>query len=449
MNIEKNNKHIAKYGGHTCTDYTKVIELVLLKKPKYITVSAPGKMQGFSEKITDKLIELSKKMLAHEYWEEIWTDIIYHYNSALSNTKTSIDFNSLFISVKEGIGTHPNQEYISVQGEYISAKIITALLVEKGIEAQFVDASKLFFFDEKGILDYEKTTSSILKECGKLSGYIIIPGFYGTAFDGTIKSFPRGGSDITGVLIAAALNIPYIKWTNTGVCTADPGKVPAVQHVPDITFKEIRLLAYSGADILQKDVIPYLLRGNIEMTVCSMHEPEHPGTKIIPCRKEGDKSIKAVSGKTDFTLIMIEKAFMSTEVGSTMEILAVLKEAKIPYDQDVPCVDSWCLSVDDEYLPKDEQVTQELLTKLRSVSDAVSVEQNLSVLFGICPTVDCNHIKQSCQNLLYKKEITIFAESMIFSGGTDNMAQIMYMVKNSDFKEAYNTMHSAFLWRRA
>jgi aspartate kinase len=447
MSTERNTDHTAKYGGHTCTDYSKLIELVLLKKPKFIIVSAPGKTKNY-KKVTGLLIDFHSALVKNQDTNDIWVKIVASYKDSLAGISCELDFDSLFEGVEKSIYESRDRDFILSRGEYMSSIIAAAVSNAHGYPARFIDAAELFFFGEDGSLDYNKTISAIKEKCTGDEA-IFIPGFYGTDSNGNIKVFPRGGSDISGVLVADAMKTSYVKWTNTGVCTADPGKVSAAQHIPDITHKEIRLLAYSGADVLQKDVIPYLLRGKIEMTVCNMYEPNNPGTKIIPNREVGDKSIKAVSGKTNFTIIMIEKAFLSTEYGSTMEILAVLKEAKIPYDQDVPCVDSWFLTVDNEYLPDSEEATQELLNKLRSVSDSVSVVENLSVLFGICPTDDCNHIKQSSWSLLYKKEISIFADSMIFSGGTDNTAQIMYVVHNSDFKEAYDTMHSAFLWRRA
>jgi len=281
----KNQKITAKFGGSSlanakCT--LKVRDIILADaNRKFIVVSAPGKDKHNEIKVTDMLYGVAACISRGIEWKFVWGKVARRYSSIIDDLKLSQKLKKLLQEVEDSIKKNPRKDFVVSRGEYIEAKIMTELLKVSGHRASFVDAVNIIFFDKSGVVSYDKTRKAIKKSC-KGSGFFIIPGFYGIDTNRKVKTFSRGGSDVTGAIVAAAMETPvYENWTDvSGFYTADPNKVKTAQQIKNMTYKEAQALSLSGAHILHKKTVIYLLKGKITLVIKNTFRSSHHGTTI-------------------------------------------------------------------------------------------------------------------------------------------------------------------------
>ena len=326
---------VVKFGGSSMADagqYRKIRDIIQADPDrKVVVVSAAGKRFSKDHKITDLLY------LCHAHTQygvdcsQVYDMIVDRYTGIRDELGLKIDLETEFSVLKNGIDAkRVSQDELASRGEYFSAKLMAAYL-----GYQFIDATDWVRFNFDGSVDQEASYAS-LRDLIKGAG-AVIPGFYGKMPDGHIRTFSRGGSDITGALAAAALDADvYENWTDvSGLLMADPRIVDDPQTIPEVTYDELRELSYSGAQVLHEDAIFPVREKNIPLNIRNTNEPEAPGTFIqefFETDRDPHRFITGITGKKDFTIISLSKRGMNNQVGVLRKVLTVLERHNISVD---------------------------------------------------------------------------------------------------------------------
>ena len=323
---------VTKFGGSSMADagqYQKVKDIVLSDPSrKVVVVSAAGKRFSGDHKITD-LLYLSH---AHTQYgvdcSPIFDMISARYLEIRDELGLDLDLETEFAELKTRLHAKKvSQDELVSRGEYFSAKLIAAFLGFK-----FVDAADWIRFSLDGSVD-KRATYEAFRRLAKGSG-VVTPGFYGAMPDGSIKTFTRGGSDITGALAAAALNADvYENWTDvSGILMADPRIVENPQTIPEVTYDELRELSYSGAQVLHEGTIFPVREKNIPLNIRNTNNPDHPGTIIqekFTTNHDPDRFITGITGKKNFSIVHLTKRGLSNEVGLLRRILTIYERHNV------------------------------------------------------------------------------------------------------------------------
>ena len=326
---------VTKFGGSSMADAVQYgkIKNIILSDParKVVVVSAAGKRSKDDHKITDLLY------LCHAHTQygvdcnPIFERIAQRYMEIRNDLNLQVDLESDFAALKKRLDRKDvTQDELASRGEYFSANLMAASL-----GFRFVDATQWVKFKIDGSVDKEATYAAL--QSIDLGEGIVTPGFYGLMPDGHIRTFTRGGSDITGALAAAALDADiYENWTDvSGILMADPRIVDNPQAIPEVTYEELRELSYSGAQVLHEGTILPVSEKNIPLNIRNTNEPDNPGTIIresFDTNVDPNRFITGVTGKKDFTIISISKRGMSNEVGVLWRILTILERHNISID---------------------------------------------------------------------------------------------------------------------
>lgn len=372
---------VLKFGGSSLADagqFRRVADIVRAEESRrYVVPSAPGKRFSGDEKVTDLLYRCYEASSNGEPIEEIFQQIEDRYNSIIKELGLSLSLEKEFEKIRASILHLPGRDYVASRGEYLSGIVLAAYL---GYD--FIDAAKVIFFCDNGMFDAEKT-NRVLSE--KLSRHerAVIPGFYGSMPNGTIKTFSRGGSDITGSIVARAASADiYENWTDvSGFLMADPRCVDNPRVIDVITYKELRELSYMGATVLHEDAIFPVRFAKIPINIKNTNEPTAPGTMIVDTPAENDKpsAITGIAGKNGFSIITIEKDMMSTEIGFGRRILEALEMHQISFEHLPSGIDTISIVVATSELEGKREL---LLSDIRrSVSpDVLHIEDGLALL---------------------------------------------------------------------
>ena len=326
---------VAKFGGSSMADagqYRKIRDILLADpERKVVIVSAAGKRFKDDHKITDLLY----LCYAHTQYgvdcDPVFDRITSRYIEIRDELGIDLNLELEFAALKQRLDAKAvTQDELASRGEYFSAKLMAAFL-----GFQFVDAVDWVKFKIDGSVDQE-TSYAALRSLVKGQG-VVTPGFYGLMPDGHIRTFSRGGSDITGALAAAALNADiYENWTDvSGILMADPRIVENPQAIPEVTYDELRELSYSGAQVLHEGTIFPVREKNIPLNIRNTNAPNDPGTMIkesFDTDADPDRFITGITGKKDFTIISMSKRGMSNEVGVLWKMLTILERHNISID---------------------------------------------------------------------------------------------------------------------
>ena len=334
---------VTKFGGSSMADagqYRKIRDIVTSDRGRrVVVVSAAGKRFKDDHKITDLLYLCHAHTQYGVDCDRIFEMITSRYIEIRDELELKVDLESEFAELKKRLDAKAiSADELVSRGEYFSAKLMAAFL-----GFQFVDAIDWIKFKFDGTVDQE-TTYANLKKVVKGKG-IVIPGFYGLMPDGNIRTFSRGGSDITGALAAAALDADvYENWTDvSGILMADPRIVDDPMVIPEVTYDELRELSYSGAQVLHEGTIFPVREKNIPLNIRNTNAPNDPGTMIrerFSGDTDPDRFITGITGKKDFTILHMSKRGMSNEVGVLRKILTVLERHGVSVDYAPNGIDS-------------------------------------------------------------------------------------------------------------
>ncbi|MEI6101989.1 MAG: aspartate kinase, partial [Eubacteriales bacterium] len=339
---------VAKFGGSSLADAKQILKCknIINADPnrRYIVPSAPGKRFFGDEKITDLLYRLYNE--ENKAGSEAYKKILDRYAQIRDGLGLKLDIEAHIQKILDDLIKGASADFAASRGEYLNGLLIADLL---GYD--FIDAADVIFFNEKGTYDHEKTIS-VFSAVLKNHERAVIPGFYGRMPDGSIKTFSRGGSDITGSIVACAAGaVLYENWTDvSGFLKADPRIVQNPKKIDTITYRELRELAYMGATVLHEDSIFPVLQVAIPISVKNTNDPENSGTMIVPTLDKdtaSDETITGIAGKKDFTVITIEKNGMNAEIGFGRRVLSCLEKHNISFEHIPSGIDSLCVVIAD------------------------------------------------------------------------------------------------------
>ncbi len=432
---------VAKFGGSSLADagqFNKVKGIIGLDADRrFIVPSAPGKRTYKDQKITDMLYECQKKASAGLQFSEIFDSIVERYVDIAFELSLSIDILPHLNIVRERIQSGASADYAASRGEYINGLLMASLL---GYE--FVDAAEIIFFNENGAFDADKTQEIASK---RLSGVknAVVPGFYGALPSGEIKTFSRGGSDITGAIVARAVYADvYENWTDvSGFLMADPRIVSNPKTIERVTYRELRELAYMGATVLHEASIFPVRQASIPIHVKNTNEPESPGTTIVPDKEaQGDERlVTGVAGKKGFTVIAVEKDNMNAEIGFARKVLSAVEDMGISIEHMPTGIDTLCVVVSDAQLNGREREVVDAIIE-RSCPDSVEVYANMALIATVGRGM-AKRVGTSARlfSALSKQKVNI---RMIDQGSSE--MNIIIGIENDDFNAAVNAIYKEF-----
>ncbi len=332
--MERKNSKVLKFGGSSLSDAAQFakVKAIVLSDPtrRFVVPSAPGKRFSADEKVTDLLYaaHAAAGKDAQEF-DRVFQTICDRYQGLITELSLNLDLSEELETVKQTLLQGSTSDYAASRGEYLNGKILAAYL-----GFPFVDAAEVVRFTEGHLLDAE-TTDRLLKDRFSQLDYGILPGFYGSDPKGEIVTFSRGGSDISGALLAKAVEAQvYENFTDvSGVLAADPRIVSNPRAIKALTYRELRELSYMGASVLHEDAVFPVHRAKIPIHLQNTNAPGDPGTWITEERQTEDyEVVTGVSGKTGFSVITLCKSGMNTELGFGYEALSVLRQFSVPFE---------------------------------------------------------------------------------------------------------------------
>ncbi len=372
---------VLKFGGSSLADAVQMKKVAAIVKADpachYVVPSAPGKRFSGDDKVTDLLYrchELSKK---EEDISPVFEIIKNRYRDIIKGLELNFSLEEEFSRIEIAIKHHAGRDYIASRGEYLNGLILAAYL---GFD--FIDAAEGIFFCDNGSFDAENT-NSVLSELLQKHSHAVVPGFYGSMPNGTIKTFSRGGSDITGAIVARAVNADiYENWTDvSGFLMADPRIVDAPRPISTITYRELRELSYMGATVLHDESIFPVRVAGIPINIRNTNDPSAKGTMIVATAEgmHDDSVITGIAGKKGFSIISLEKDRMNAELGFGRKVLEVLERLGISFEHLPSGVDTMCIVVATAAIEgKREQILEGIC---RSVSpDSVAIDDGLALI---------------------------------------------------------------------
>lgn len=433
---------VAKFGGSSVADALQIEKIRNIiendEDIKYVVVSAPGKRFSEDSKVTD-LLYLCKTHIEHKIpYEQIFQVICDRFMAVEVNLDVDIDLEHEFEEIKRNLEAGASADYIASRGEYLNAMIIASYL---GYD--FVDAAKIVKFDEKGRFMEELTDKAIKKELANHEK-AVIPGFYGSKIDGSVKTFSRGGSDITGSIIARAVGADmYENWTDvSGFLMADPRIVKDPKPISTVSYKELRELSYMGASVLHEDAIYPARVANIPINIRNTNRPEDPGTIITaePAKLEDGQIITGIAGSKDFTVIAMYKNLMSSERGFIRKMTGILEDFDVPIEHIPSGIDTLSVVLENNVIDgRLDEIVEEFTRQLRP--DTIEVFEDMALIATVGHGMSSRTgVSAALFTALAKEKINI---RMIDQGSSE--MNIIVGVENKDFEKAIKAIYEAFV----
>lgn len=433
---------VTKFGGSSLADASQIKKMAEIVRAdesrRFVVPSAPGKRHGDDVKITDLLYMLYNENASLEPTDEIFKAIYSRYVGIRDDLGLKTDIESELEKILEDIRLGESADYAASRGEYLNG-----LLIADYLGYDFIDAADVIFFDTHGRYD-QKKTMSILPGALKLHERAVVPGFYGSMPNGKVKTFSRGGSDISGSIVACAAKADmYENWTDvSGFLMADPRIVKNPKKIDVITYRELRELSYMGATVLHEDSVFPVTEAAIPINVKNTNDPQNSGTLIVPevKQREGTTGITGIAGKKNFTVITIEKSGMNAEIGFGRKVLTCLEKYDLSFEHIPSSIDTISVVLADQ---KVRGCISELIDDLHAQCkpDSVEVSSNMALI----ATVGRGMIRRIGVSAklfaaLAQNRINV---RMIDQGSSE--INIIVGVENDDFDEAVRAIYSALV----
>ncbi len=375
---------VVKFGGSSLADANQIKKAAAIIKAeecrRYVVPSAPGKRFSDDIKVTDMLYKCCELAGSGVDFSDDFQLIKDRYNGIIADLGVEMSLDDEFETIVKELKARPAKDYAASRGEFLNGKVLA-----KYLGYNFVDAADVIVFDTKGMLLLDETVKAVRSRLKGLDN-AVIPGFYGRTTEGVIKTFSRGGSDVTGSIIANAVNADiYENWTDvSGFLVADPRIVENPDAIETITYRELRELAYMGASVLHEDAIFPVRSAGIPINIRNTNRPEDKGTMIVSndydfSRESLGHTITGIAGKRGFSTINIEKAMMNNEIGFGMKVLNVLYNNGISFEHMPSGIDTMSITVDSAKL---EPVREKVLAEIRRevAPDHLEIEDGIAIL---------------------------------------------------------------------
>ena len=378
------NVKVVKFGGSSLADaihFRQVADIIKADPSrKFVIPSAPGKRFSTDTKVTDMLYHCYDLIKARASMEEIeahYAKIVARYNSIINELGLDFDMSGEFEYVKNAMLHSAGRDYVASRGEYLNG-----IILAKYLGFDFIDAENVIFFKDNGSFDQDKT-NEVLSEELKQHEYAVIPGFYGGMPNGTVKTFSRGGSDITGSIVARAADADlYENWTDvSGFMMTDPRIIDNPCAIETITYRELRELSYMGATVLHEDAIFPVRYAGIPINIKNTNKPEDRGTMIV-AEAEGydvEHIITGIAGKKGFSVITVEKDMMNSEIGFGRKILEILDDFNISFEHLPSGIDTMSIVVSTAAIQPCRERLLNVIER-RTKADSVTVEDGVALV---------------------------------------------------------------------
>lgn len=435
-------KIVTKFGGSSLADagqFRKVRDILLMDSSRqYVIPSAPGRRFKDDDKVTDLLYRCYHQKAAGEDYQDTFDLIAARYMDIAEELSLTVDLGAALDEVNEKIEAGANADYCASRGEYLNG-----LLLANYMGWRFLDPAEVIKFTESGAFDAEETNA--LMSARLADGEpTVVPGFFGSYPDGTVKTFSRGGSDITGAIVARAVEASvYENWTDVpGVLMADPRIVQHPREVSSITYKELREMSYMGASVLHEDAMFPVHKAGIPTNIRNTNDPAHPGTIISlnAPHEDSHPTITGIAGRKGFSVVSIEKAMMNSELGFGRKVLQALEENHVSFEHLPTGIDTLCVVVSGEQFAASRDVIISRIVH-ETNPDTITVHDNMSIIatVGRGMVHNCGTAARLF-SAMSKAGINV---RMIDQGSSE--LSIIVGVDDADYEETIRAIYAAFV----
>jgi len=434
-------KKVVKFGGSSLASaeqFKKVGDIILAdQNRRYVVPSAPGKRFSTDSKVTDLLYQCYAAAEADKPYTDLLEKIKERYEEIVRGLGLNLSLEEEFQKINAAFAQKVGKDYAASRGEYLNGIVMSSFL-----EYEFIDAAEVIFFDEDGKFDSERTNKVLSKRLKNLER-AVIPGFYGSDPDGNVKTFSRGGSDITGSIVAKAVRADlYENWTDvSGFLVADPKIIKDPQVIKVITYKELRELSYMGATVLHEDAIFPVRKAGIPINIRNTNQPEDEGTMIVEstCR-QAEYTITGIAGKKGFVAVNIEKDMMNAEIGFGRKVLEAFESQGISFEHVPSGIDTMSVFVHQEEFEGREQAVLSAIHRLAE-PDMIELESDLALIAVVGRGMRANRgVAARIFAALAHVNINI---KMIDQGSSE--LNIIIGVRNCDFEAAIKAIYDIFV----
>lgn len=434
-------KKVVKFGGSSLASaqqFQKVADIIHAEKDRrYVVPSAPGKRFSGDTKVTDMLYGCYHLAENGKDFKKELADIAARYQEIIDGLGLSLSLKDEFAVIEKNFKEKAGENYAASRGEYLNGIVMAAYL---GYE--FIDAAEVIRFKDSGEFDSELTNEILSQRLAGMDS-AVVPGFYGAYEDGKVKTFSRGGSDITGSIVARAAKADvYENWTDvSGFLIADPRIIKNPEVIDTITYRELRELSYMGASVLHEDAIFPVRREGIPINIRNTNKPEDGGTWIVEstCQK-AKYVITGIAGKQGFCSVNIEKAMMNSEIGFGRKVLQAFEDSGISFEHVPSGIDTMTVFVhQDEFMDKEQKVVS-AIHRLAS-PDSVDIEADLALIAVVGRGMKSTRgTAGRIFSALAHANVNV---KMIDQGSSE--LNIIIGVANDDFKEAIKAIYDIFV----
>lgn len=433
---------VVKFGGSSLADaeHFRMVQGIVTAESsrRFVVPSAPGKRFNGDEKVTDLFYKCYEVSNDRSALNEVFEQVKERYESIIQGLGLTLNLSAEYESIVSAISHHAGRDYAASRGEYLNGIILAHLL---GYD--FIDAAKVIRFAEDGSFDSETTNRILSKELA-LHERAVIPGFYGSMPNGTVKTFSRGGSDITGSIVARAVNAClYENWTDvTGFLTADPRIITNPRKIDVITYRELRELSYMGATVLHEDAIFPVRFAGIPINIRNTNAPDESGTMIVASADANayTPTITGIAGKTGFSVLNIEKDMMNAELGFGRKVLEVIEECGVAFEHLPSGIDTMSVILNTHDI---ENCRQKIIDEIcHEVSpEFISIEDDLALI----AVVGRGMVKsKGTAARLFKACASADINIRMIDQGSSEL-NIIIGVDASDFARAQNAIYKEFV----
>ncbi len=434
-------KKVVKFGGSSLADanqFRKVGDIIRADENRvFVVPSAPGKRNSKDTKVTDMLIRTFEDASSGKDVTENLKAIKARYDEIITGLKLDFSLDKDFEEIAAEIKSDLSLDYLASRGEYLNGKIMANYL---GYD--FIDAKDVIFFNEEGYLNSyktEKTMAKVLEEHPKA----VIPGFYGCGKDGKVKTFSRGGSDVTGSIVAGAAKVDvYENWTDvSGFLICDPRIVKDPVGMQTITYRELRELSYMGASVLHEDAIFPVRSAGIPINIKNTNKPEDDGTWIVESTgQRNEYVITGIAGKKGFCTVLITKSLMNSEVGFCRKALQAFEDNGICIEHMPSGIDTMTVVVhEDEFINKEQAVVSAI--HRNCAPDSIEIESDLALIAVVGRGM--KNTRGTAGRIFSALSHAHVNVRMIDQGSSE--LNIIIGVQNEDFEAAVKAIYDIFV----
>lgn len=432
---------VVKFGGSSLASsqqFKKVGEIIHAEESrKYIVPSAPGKRFSDDIKVTDMLYECYTAAVKGKDYKPLLENIKKRYYEIINELGLDLSLEKEFSIMESGFVGKAGRDYAASRGEYLNGIVLANYL---GFE--FIDAAEVIFFDDNGSFDADKTNEILSERLSKVA-YAVIPGFYGSMPNDTIKTFSRGGSDVTGSIVAKAVKADlYENWTDvSGVLVTDPRIIDNPKVINTITYKELRELSYMGASVLHEDAIFPVRKEGIPINIKNTNAPSDPGTMIVESTSmKPEYTITGIAGKRGFTVVTIEKDMMNSELGFGRRVLEEFEKNGVSFEHMPSGIDTMSVVVHQAEFGKKEQ---EILAGIHRNThpDSIEIESDIALIAVVGRGMKAT---RGTAGRIFSALAHAHVNVKMIDQGSSEL-NIIVGVEDSDFEKAIQAIYDIFV----